>query len=308
MKKIKGNNKEKCSNLWITSALACLLILFQLSMLLGKGEIICLNNGCRIVEDLLLVSPVFFNLLGLCFFLSIVILSVAEKNHPSFSRLIDILLISGAVSEGVLVGFQLFVAKTLCSYCLMVCALIFLLILLRKKQVLLYGASFFCVELIVFSLLRFDVIPANLPGMGLDLGTYAIKTCSSPVKQVYLIFSKDCSHCKKVIDALEGCSRCEFHFNPISRVDKKLLPDLSLAPSYNPSINRTVLKLLGIEKIPVLLAKDFNGITFIQGDKNIISYVKDVCFSYNPLYEEHFSDFSNGQDGGVCSADEKCKD
>ncbi len=290
------------------SGAAILAIVIQLFFLLKKGEVLCLNQGCKVVEGLVNVSPVIFNLLGLGFFTAIFGLWIF-RSKKSCADLLDLVLLSGAVAEGILINYQRVVAGTFCSYCILIALLIFLLLVLRNFRLFSLGLSFLFVQALFFNVLRFDPLPSELKDLDLDKGTYAVRSCSSPEKQVYLIFSEDCPHCKRVIEALRGCSRCEFHFNPVSKINNEILPDITKMPSYNPLVNRLTLKLLGIESIPVIIAKDANGLTFIKGDKQIIQYVQEVCFSYNPLLEEHWSDFGSGDDG-VCSFEneKECED
>ncbi len=155
----------------------------------------------------------------------------------------------------------------------------------------------------MFSLLSFDTAKNPLRGLTLDDGTYAVRRCSDPVKQLYLIFSEDCHHCYKVIEALEGCTRCEFHFNPIKEISAGLLPGLSPNEKFLPEINTATLKILGIDTVPVLIAKDHDGLTFIEGERNIINYIQNTCFQEIPSLDGNPGDLFETEDG-VCSLNE----
>ncbi len=48
----------------------------QSGMLLARGQAICFNEGCRIVEGLTRVSPLYINLAGLGFFLAVAAVAV----------------------------------------------------------------------------------------------------------------------------------------------------------------------------------------------------------------------------------------
>jgi len=76
---------------------------------------------------------------------------------------------------------------------------------------------------------------------------------------LYLFFSANCPHCKNVIQALEGCSNCNFHFNPIEKLDNFELKGMKRAASNDPIPNKLLLKVLGIDTIPVLLEKNQLG-------------------------------------------------
>jgi hypothetical protein len=159
---------------------------------------------------------------------------------------------------------------------------VFLLIILLNYvaglRQLVLGAGIVTVELMAFSLLIFDSAQTCLHGLTLDDGTYAVRTCSDPVKKLYLVFSEDCPHCHKVIEALRGCTKCEFHFNPLKEINREVLPGLDHNKAYSPRINTMALKLSGIDTIPVLIARNVDGLTFIRDEQNIISYIQGTCF------------------------------
>ncbi len=161
-------------------------------------------------------------------------------------------------------------------------------------------------KIAIFSMLSFDTGKNVLAGLTLDDGTFAIRSCSEPEKRLYLLFSEDCPHCKNVLRALQGCTRCEFHFNPVSRIDSLMLPDIQPNPSYKPEVNVITLKMLGINAIPVLIDKRDDGMIFVKGDKNIIEYIEKSCFPKNVLLEqEEF--LLQPSDDGVCSELKSCE-
>ncbi len=290
----------------VLAILAILFVSLQVVLIATEHGTLCPNDGCKVVEGFLRVSSLQFNLLGLAFFASAFVLwSIRSKTFAS--NLLDLLLVSGAVAEGVLLNYQRVVAGVYCSYCLGIAAFVFLLLASRGPRVLGTGLCFLCIQAVLFSTLRFDVLPGGLEDIDLNHGTYAVRNCSEPEKRVYLIFSEECPHCKRVIRAMEGCSRCELHFNPLSRISEDLLPDTEKTGSYDPGINRLTLKLLGIDAVPVMIAEDPDGLTFIKGEKRIIEYIQRVCFGYDPLLEGHWSDLVTGE-GGVCSTEKECSD
>jgi len=216
---------------------------------------------------------------------------------------LGILLISGLTAAGVLLGYQIFVANVFCSYCLLVFILIVSLNMLMGFRQLTLGLTIIVIQLFIFSLLRFEASKEQLRGLTLDNGTYAVKRCSNPVKQLYLIFSKDCPHCYKVIESLEGCTRCEFHFNPIKKISADILPGLRPNKQYLPQINTNALKILGIDTVPVLIARDHDGFTFIKGERNIIKYIQNICFQEMPSLDGGLENLF-GIEGGACSINE----
>jgi hypothetical protein len=285
------------------SLFACVVIIAQALLIIFRGEAFCVNEGCKIVEALTLIPPFYFNLLGAAYFFAIFCIALITKQRSGTELLLRILLVSGLAAEGILLGYQIFVANVFCSYCLLIFVLVVILNSLMGFRQLTLGLVTIVVQLVMFSLLSFDTAKNPLRGLTLDNGTYAVRRCSDPVKQLYLIFSEDCPHCYKVIEALEGCTRCEFHFNPIKEIGAGLLPGLSPNEKFLPEINTATLKILGIDTVPVLIAKDHDGLTFIEGERNIINYIQNTCFQEIPSLDGNLGDLFETEDG-VCSINE----
>ena len=285
------------------SLLACVVIIAQALLIIFRGEAFCVNEGCKIVEALTLIPPFYFNLLGAASFFTIFCAAIITKYRSRTEPLLRIILISSLAAEGILLGYQIFVANVFCSYCLFIFILVVIMNSLMGLRQLTLGLVTIVAQLVMFSLLSFDAAKDPLRGLTLDNGTYAVRICSDPVKQLYLIFSEDCPHCYKVIEALEGCTRCEFHFNPIKEISADLLPGLSPNEKYVPQINTAALKILGIDTVPVLIAKDYDGLTFIKGERNIINYIQNTCFKEMPSLDENLEDPFETEDG-ACSINE----
>ena len=274
-----------------TSLGAAAIIALQTAIILFHGEPFCLNDGCRIVEKLTVVPPLYINISGLLFFLA---LFVASRSFGKKDRFLDIprlLLLLGLGVEGVLVSYQFFVIRTFCSYCLIIFSLIVLLNIVYGWRQILVGFSLFGAVVAAFGILNFS--PASLlalRGETLASGTYAVKKCDTPAKQLYFFFSSECPHCKNVLSVLENCNNCEFHFNPIDKNQVLAMPDLEYSEYFSPSLNRVVLSMLNITTIPVLLVQNPDGLTFIKGEDSIIDFVSRACFleeetiSIDPTY------------------------
>ncbi len=288
------------------SLLACIVISAQALLIIFRGGAFCINVGCKIVEALTLIPPFYFNLLGAAYFFAIFCTALITKHRSGIEPLLRISLVSGLAAGGILLGYQIFVAHTFCSYCLFVFLLMVILNILMGFRQLTLGLAIIVVQLFVFSLLRFEAAEDYLHGLTLDNGTYAARRCSDPVKQLYLIFSEDCPSCYKVIEALEGCTRCEFHFNPIKKISADLLPGLRPNEKYLPGINTAALKILGIDTVPVLIAKNHDGLTFIEGERNIINYIQNACFGGMPSLDEILPDPFETKDN-ACSINENCR-
>ncbi len=285
------------------SLLACVVTIAQALLIIFRGEAFCVNEGCKIVEVLTLIPPFYFNLLGAAYFFAIFCIALITKQGSGTEPMLRIVLVSGLAAEGILLGYQIFVASVLCSYCLLIFLLVVILNSLMGLRQLTLGLVTIIAQLVMFSLLSFDTAKDPLYGLTLDNGTYAVRRCSDPVKQLYLIFSENCPHCYKVIEVLEGCTRCEFHFNPITKISSDLLPGLSPKEKFLPGINTAALKIFGIDTVPVLIAKDHDGLTFIQGERNIINYIQNTCFQEMPSLDGNLGDLFETEDG-ACSINE----
>ena len=255
----------------------------QAALLYGSGQAICLNEGCRVIEGLTRVPPLYINLAGLGFFLAAAALAWRAPESRFVPQLLGLLLLAAIAAEGVLFSFQYFVAKAFCSWCLAVLALVVLLNLLAGARQALGAAAVFTSALVVFSVLSFGVIQPPAGGRALDGGTYGVRRCAAPAKQVYLVFSSSCPHCAEVLRTLESCNSCNFHFNPIDQIPGLDLPGVERAASYDPGVNRGLLALLGIEEVPVLLVPGPEGMSIIRGEKRILSYIRAECFRASPV-------------------------
>jgi hypothetical protein len=212
------------------------------------------------------------------------------------------LLLIGLAAEGVLVGYQFFVVRTLCSYCLVIASLIVLLNFLCGMRQIMVAAPLFLAVMCVFPMLNFGPTLVALRYQTLASGSFAVKRCAEPSKQLYLFFSADCPHCKNVIKTLESCNSCEFHFNPVEPMHSLGLEALEYTASYEPAMNRLLLSLLGIETVPVLLVRDPDGLTFIKGEESIIRYISEACFREKPLL---YMDSSKYAPEGISIYDEQ---
>jgi hypothetical protein len=111
-------------------------------------------------------------------------------------------------------------------------------------------------------------------------GTYAVKHSSvRPGRQLYFIFSEDCPHCHNVFEVLERTVSCEVKFNPLNSIEQSPIPGLVYNEVYDLAINRKILKLLDVNTIPVLIEKRNDGVEFIRGGKQIISFLEKYCLA-----------------------------
>jgi len=297
--------------------LAGAVVALQMAIIVLQGEPFCPNEGCRIIEQLTTVPPIFFNLAGLFYFLAVFWVSRRAWHLPvpAFDWL-RLLLLAGLAAEGGLVGYQLFVVQTFCAYCLVIFSFILLLNICYGRQQLLLGVSLFLAVLMVFAALNFGPALLTLRNQTIASGTFAVKRCAEPSRQLFFFFSADCPHCRNVLAAMENCNNCEVHFNPVEPIRSLELPGLEYTRTDNPALNRLILSLLQIETIPVLLVQNPDGLNIIKGEANIINFISQACFLSQPLPSEDnaFRSINPGEisvdDGqnGECSLQVECPD
>jgi len=258
--------------------LASLLTAFQALLIFLRGSGICLNEGCRIVDSLTSVPPLAFNVMGFLFFQAIFWGLLLERKNPGVPlKAVKVLALAGMASEGVLVAFQIFITEAFCSYCLIVFSLILILnITLGFKQIA-SSVAVFAVVLLAFSSLQLKSAE-SAEGISLDRGTYGMWSAGqSGGPQLHLFFSSTCPHCENIIEILKNRKTCTVRFQPIDEIRSLDFPDLQVAPSYSAAANRSFLKSLGIEEIPVLVAKGSSGISILTGEQPIRVYLDQNC-------------------------------
>lgn len=259
---------------WVKLAafLASLMIAVQIAILLLDKEGLCLSQGCQVVDQLIRVSPLLFNVVGFFFFQAVFwgVYRIKRKDAIQL-QLVRLLLLAGLAAEGVLVGFQQIIAGAFCTYCLIILGFIILLNLLAGFRQLLAGAFVFGVVLLAFSSLEFQNNPKN--SKSLHEGVFASKTNPSSATTVYLFYSSTCAHCQRVLEFMAKKSAISMHFNPIDTIASMNMPGVTLNRQYDPKINKTLLNSLDIDEIPVLLERKANGYTIIKGETAIIAYL-----------------------------------
>ena len=170
---------------------------------------------------------------------------------------------------------------------------------------------------ILISFLLVNFTPARVSSQlhSLDDGSYGVKSCAAPTKEIYLIFSADCPHCEKVIEALDNCNSCDFHLNPIDKIKAFDVDGIERNEDYSPEVNRLMLSILGIKEVPVLVVKNNAGFSFLKGENKILNFVRNACFSRQPVL--YFDPALNPdqeeitvmtEDGGECSLELDCDD
>jgi uncharacterized membrane protein len=277
---------------------------------------ICPTQGCKIVEDLTLIQPFWLNLLGLFFFLAVFWSLKALKNKTVYSiDPVGVLLLGGFIFDGVLLAFQIFVVKTFCLYCVCVFACVLVLNVMYGRRQTAWSLTALGVILLSFSILSFGSGSAQPERLSLKRAAWGIRSCSAPTKEVYLIFSSDCPHCKKVIQSLDQCNSCDLYLNPIDPIETLNLAGIERIDTFAPQTSRRMLELLDINAIPVLVSKGPDSYDIIRGENNILNYLSSACFTdEDVLYLDN--SISSGQEGitvfseesGECSVTIDCPD
>ncbi len=255
----------------------CLLAAVQAVLLVVRGNPICLNEGCEIVDALTTVPPVVVNLVGSLYFLALFwCLYRGRSGVRIWLITARILLLAGIAAEGVLVGYQFFVAGALCSYCLVVFALIVALNLLVGVYQIIGGVAVWTAVFVVFAGLTFVPVRKRM-GPVLEGGAYGRLAHPEASRRLYLFFSSDCSHCEEVLASIDNRFSCDLTFNPVDTVGKVTIPGLVRSPGYSAEVNRSFLRNLGIETIPTLYVKGEEKMEVLTGERQIRQYLEGNC-------------------------------
>lgn len=237
------------------------------------------------VESTLVIPPIWFNAVGGLYFLTLLMIGIAVKRKVGGNisvLLLRLLLLCGITAEGVLVSYQIFVVQTFCSYCLFICALIMCMNVLAGWRHALSAFLTFGTVVTLFSLLQFQNPVGEETASGIDKGTYALKKGPPSERSFYLLFSEDCPHCHRVMEMLDNSNaQCGVRYNPIDPIAPGILPfpHMTATDSYDPKINRALLKGMEIKTVPILVEKHSGDVRFISGGDAIMEYLKQHCFA-----------------------------
>ena len=297
-----------------------LLTATQSVLIYVQGEGVCFNEGCRIVDSLTLVDPLYFNLAGSFYFLLAAIgLSRTRRGSNLWQGFTSLLLLSGLAAEAVLLAFQIIISQVLCSYCLIILALVVLANMFMGLKQLFKGIFIFSAVLIAsFSL---DYHGGAVTPQPLERGTMARHHADNGNSRFYLFISSRCTHCQSVLDRLKQNPECGVSFNPVDRYDGFSHPGTEPTAGYEPEINLLFLKKLGIAEVQVLLDQQGATMTLIRGAEAIKAYIDQQCVPRlpqppaPPQSSEQMSGMSTngltlplpGEEDG-CKVEEECEE
>jgi len=262
---------------------------------LTGGEL-CISDGCALVGQLTRIPPFWFNLLGCGLFLTVALVSFTlyRTGLTGVKSILHLLLTAALAAEGVLFTYQYFVASAWCPYCLILLALIIALNLILLGRGALFGFAAFAASATIFSLLTFAPFNKDLSD-----GTYAVKNSEGGM-ELTLLFDEDCPHCREVEEAILPLDGCTLYFNPVSPVTRELFPGLEKRPVYDYRVNFSAASLMGLDRIPILIAKKDTGREIVTGTSNIIDFVEAMCGGEEPMLD--FGGGGGGFSGGASPA------
>jgi hypothetical protein len=260
----------------ILSLVGCALTGLQTFLILYQGDGFCLNEGCEIVDSLTLIPPLYFNIAGFLFFLFISFgISQARKGSELWQKFTSLLVLAAVAAEAVLVCFQYFITDVFCSYCLIIFSLIVLINVFMGLRQIFRSLVIFSAVCMAFASLDFNV--DNQSAFSLEDGTLATFTTDSADRKLYLFFSSTCAHCEQVIETMKETTSCDINFNPVDRVASFTFPNIDVSPSFEPRVNVSYLKHLGIAEVPAMTIIHEQTTTVLKGENALVEYIQQNC-------------------------------
>ena len=300
----------------IVAFLGSILTGLQAVFIVIGREGLCLNEGCKIVDSFPKLPPLYFNIAGCIYFLTLFWCFLKGRRGSEYwHQFAKLLLLAGIASEAVLLFFQYSIVAAFCSYCLIVFSFILLLnILSGLRQVFASMVIFTAVFAILLSL---ELRAVSSSDMSLDAGSYAQIGEESKHSAHYLFFSESCAHCENVIATIDETNSCDIRFNPIDRIDHFSLSGIRLFSDYDPGVNVAFLRSLSIEEIPVLVVSDQERVLILKGESRITAYLNEHCLVGEEIDYSGSSQTTNSNYGHLpdpaqkeegCPVEEDCVD
>jgi hypothetical protein len=274
--------EKKYKIMRILAMTASIIAGLQAVINLITGSSICPNAGCEVVESLTSVSPLYLNILG-CVFFQLVFWLLGKPKPGSNHNLLGPLLLCGLAFDSALMAYQIIAAHSLCSYCLLILFFVIILNILYGARQMAVGFAISSAVVISLSILALFPTGAGSKPYSLKNASYGLKSCASPTKEIYLIFSSDCPHCQQVIETLNNCNSCDLYLNPIDNISSLNINGLELNKSFSPEVNRLILQIFGIDSVPVLVVKDKESYRFVKGENRILSFIRRACFTHDEV-------------------------
>ncbi|ODA44397.1 Vitamin K epoxide reductase [Thermodesulfovibrio sp. N1] len=199
------------------------------------GKSLCQTEGCRIVESFVKGGDIVLLIFGIFLFTILFFLSFKKGQKADYSH--SLILIIALTVEGYLLGFQSFILKEFCVFCLTIFGFLFIATIYRFMQ----GRRELIYAFVCFLAVFFIIYIVN-PQIN-----------EFPSSRYVLVYSKDCPYCNEIIKF------CEQFSIPVKTIEANEIGG--------------ILKSLKINSVPVLFYNDDLEKKFIIGNDNIKTYL-----------------------------------
>ncbi|MCS7279278.1 MAG: hypothetical protein NZ530_04370 [Thermodesulfobacteriaceae bacterium] len=226
-----------------------------------KGLTLCKSYGCEILDQFIKIDRPYFLILGLLYFLCMLLfIYLYHQTKGNLFRLSILLFLGGGFSAELIFSFrQLIEVNLLCSFCLTVAFLFFLIfifsLLVLALPFSLSEMSFFTIGIFLGLTFSFYLTAINLKPL----------TNLETQNNFLLIYSDNCLHCKEVIESFKN---------------NHLTLTLIQADFAYP-----LMKKLNLNQVPILIHQRSKGnLEFFVGKNQILEFLNTLTFKA-PLIE-----------------------
>ncbi len=243
------------------------LIFLEIGLILGeyilnlKGITLCRSHGCEIIDYFAKIEKKIFLLAGAFYFLSLLIFFyLYDQTKGYLFRLIFVLLLgAGLLAEVVFSLRQLVEINFLCSFCLTVAFLFFLIFILSLVHLAspfsLWELFFFITGALVSFVISFYLTSINLKPLTVLLNTKS---------HFWLIHTENCSHCKEVIETFKN-----------KNINLNLI---KISQAY------PFMKKLNLNQVPTLIYQKSEGhLEIICGKDKILEVLESIFHKTTPF-------------------------
>ncbi len=216
-------NNQKDKSLYTTPSFWIFLITSLSSLIYyifyTAGKPLCHTKGCIIVGDYLKINEwilyLFFTIFCWINFLLLIITYRKSDEHNIYKKLLVISLLSALAFDGSILGYQIWLIKTICWSCIGVAFALFIMLfsliwLNISFDKILIGMLIWILPFVSHSILKPKVFTVKLKDA--VLYTQKPKEYKKPFK-IYLFFSLKCYHCTHLICDLSKQDEYKAEFN-----------------------------------------------------------------------------------------------
>lgn len=220
-----------------------------------QGKSVCASEGCRVVESFVKGGNIVLIIAGTLFFGFLFLLKAIKLENFIFDKerykktiewIYSTVLIVALTVEGYFVGFQAFIIKEFCPFCLTVFSIIVMACLYR-----------------LFVKERHEVAFAFVCFIAVFLATYVVNPALNPMpkSERILIYSEKCPHCESVINFC-----------------KEINVDVATVEAEKVA---GIIKSLNINQVPVLICDCNSEKKILIGEDKIKNYLISKLNSEN---------------------------